>query len=151
MTKTIGYCVLICAVTFVGVVAMSHPTALSDEHRFLAGFVGNELLAVLGVILAITIAAAAQLHLSLNSIEERVGAENLFPNTRRGLQSSVHWLIALFVVAILLVVVKPFVAGSATGQSLVNGTALVLLLWNALILLSISSAVFGVKPVIDGD
>lgn len=72
----------------------------------------HELLAVLGVILAITLASAAQLHLTFNQIEESYQDKGGLSRSRRRVHSAAYWLIGLFLVAVLLVVVKPLL-GSA--------------------------------------
>jgi hypothetical protein len=151
MSKSVGYCTLICFSAVVIVLAIVAPTLLSDDNGFLKGFVGHELLALLGVILAITLASAAQLHLTLNSIEERFNRPNSFVATRNGIRSAVHWLLGLFVAALGLVVLKPCLALQTWMQSLANGLALLIVLWNILILISLTEAVFGLTALTNGD
>ncbi len=151
MNKTIAYCALICLSAVLIVVAFVRPEFISDRNGFLANFVNHELLNVLGVILAITLASAAQIHLTLNGIEERVSDENTFNRTRTGIRQSVYWLIGLFLFALLVVIAKPVAATSDFLKALFNGTSVVVLVWNVLVLVSLTQAVFGIKPMIDED
>lgn len=151
MTKNIGYCTLICLATLVAILAVAAPTLISDDNEFLKSFVNHELLNVLGVIVAITLASAAQLHLTLNGIEERLGIPNSFIKTRSGVQSSVYWLIGLFLVALAIVIVKPLVASSQWAQTLANGASVIVVVWNLLVLVSLTQAVFAVPAVTDDE
>jgi Na+/proline symporter len=151
MTKAISYCILICTGAVGIVVVVCAPRLLDDRNSFLSDFVNHEYLNVLGVILAITIASSAQIHLTLNGIEEKYKRENVFSETRRGVLAAVHWLIGIFLIAVILVVSKPLLASEGWSAALFNAVALHLLLWTVLLLLSIAQAVFGIRPVIDGD
>jgi hypothetical protein len=145
VTKTIAYCVLSLAVAVVLVLAAAAPKVLGDSNLFLKGFVSDGLLDVLGVILAITLASAGQLHLTLNQIEERHDRV-IFLKMRAGIKSAASMLIALFVAAVLLVVCKPLVSSNNDAvATLFNGGALFLLLWNVLLLISLTQGIFGIK------
>ena len=65
MTRSIAYCALICAVAVVAICAIYNPSILSDQNKFTREFVGHELLGLLGIILTITLASAANLLFSL--------------------------------------------------------------------------------------
>src|SRR5690606_5909899 len=109
MSRSIAYCVLIVSAALVVVLAAAAPSVLSDEkNSFLKDFVNHEFLNVLGVILAITLASAGQIHLALNRIEERQQKIFLI-KTRAGVRSAAYWLIGLFLLAVVLVVVKPLI------------------------------------------
>jgi uncharacterized protein YqhQ len=147
MTNTLSYCILLAVALLVCVMAAYSPGPLSDENSFLRGFVSHELLSVLGVIVTITLASSAQLHLTLNQIEERHQTEHAFLATRSGIRGAAFALIILFVLAVVLVVAKPLLASADWSQTLFNGAALLILVWNILILVSLTEAVFGLKPV----
>lgn len=149
MNKTIGYCALIAFCVLVLIVSLNAPELLSDKNSFLVNFVNHELLAVLGVILAITLASAAQLHLTFNQIEESYHQKGGLARTRARVHSAAYWLIGSFATAVVLVVVKPLLAGPAWAQSLFNGAALFILLCNILILISITQQTFLIEPRID--
>lgn len=150
MTKTVAYCALIVSGGIVVVISVYSPRILSDQNSFLFSFVNHNFLNVLGVILAITLASAAQLHLTFNRIEERYQQRGLV-KTRANLHRAAFWLIGLFIVAILLVIIKPIIADTDAMQSLFNGAAAIILLWNALILISITQAIFAIKADIEDE
>jgi hypothetical protein len=150
MKQATYICIL---VVFAGVVLVSTiaaPTILSDGNKFLLEFVGPEFLGILGVILAITLASSGQLHLAFNQIEERFKTHGL-TRTRASVRSDTYALIALFLVAVVVVIAKSALADSAWSQSLFNGTALLILLWNTLLLLSLTRTVFKIPAVFDQD
>jgi hypothetical protein len=149
MSKSVAYCTLIVAAALAVVLAAYAPAILSDRNAFLEKFVASDILNVLGVILAITLASAGQVHLAINTIEEKFGHRGL-NKTRNGVHKAAYWLIGLFLIAILIVVVKPLLAKEDWSQSLFNGAALFILLWNVLILLSLTQMIFVMRPEIKG-
>jgi hypothetical protein len=108
-------------------------------------FVNQELLALLGIIMTITLASAASLHLEFNKIEERHNKRGLV-ETRRGVKQGAMCLIVLFTVSVFLVVIKPLVHDSEIIQALFNGSAVFILLWNVLILLELTQLAFAIQP-----
>lgn len=82
------------------------PNWISDGNTFLDGFVNYYYLSVLGVILSITVASLLQAHLNLTRIEEQRGRV-CFSKARKEIKSSACLMIALFALALLIVVVKP--------------------------------------------
>lgn len=147
MSKTVSYCILTVSVALVFALSACAPTVLSDRNSFLKEFVGKGLLDVLGVILAITLASAGNLHLALNQIEERHGRHG-FARMRGGIHMAAGFLIGLFVFAVILTVAKAALATSDWSQSLFNGLGLVVLLWNVLLLISLTEGVFAIKAEI---
>jgi hypothetical protein len=149
MNKTIGYCALILSIAVVLVLAAAAPTLHSDSTDFLKGFVGAELLGVLGIILPITLGSAASVHLALNQIEEKHKAI-VFVDTRAELHSTAYSMIWLFAGAVIIVIAKSLLAkGLPWAQSLFNGAALVVLEWYILILISLTEMVFAIKADLD--
>jgi len=152
MTKSVAYTSLIVSVGIVIALAIGAPTLLSDNgNGFLKSFVSHELLAILGVILAITLASAGQLHLTFNKIEEDYKQKNALNSARRSVQSAAYWLIGLFLFAVTLVVVKPLVATTPWSQTLFNGFAIVILIAYVLALIDLLKTTFAIGPKIDGD
>lgn len=147
MGKAIPYCILIVGLGVVLALSASSPATLSDSNAFLKDFVGPELLAILAVIVSITLASTSSLHLELNKIEERHNTR-AFHKTRAGIKQAAYWLVGLLVIAIGVVALKGGLPLSEVGQSVFNGIALLVLLWNVLILTSITQAVFAVPPSI---
>ncbi|MEZ0170776.1 hypothetical protein [Microvirga sp. TS319] len=148
MSTSIAYCILICFAAIIVVLSIGAPNVLADSNSFLSSFVGAELLNILGVIVAITLASAAQMHLALNGIEERFNRRNSFVATRAGIRAGSYTLIILFAAAFLLVVAKPHVATTAWSQSLVNGAAIFIVLWNVLVLVALTQGVFALGPTL---
>lgn len=145
MSRAVAYCTLIGSFVLLMVVAASHPTALSNDNTFLGGFVTHELLGALSVIVSITLASAAQLHLSFNRAERAAGRRFL-AKARAGVKQAAYFLIALFCIAICLVVIRPWFGDSDLAQAVVNGLALFVLIWNVLILISITQLTFAIGP-----
>jgi hypothetical protein len=151
MTPTIAYCTLIVSAGIIIVLSAYAPLLLSDANRFLREFVNHEFLSVLGVILAITLASTAQLHLTLNQIEERYKQAGGLSRTKVHVHRAAHCLIWLFVAGVTVVVLKPILAIQAWRQSLFNGMAIFIIVWNVLILMVVTRTVFKIKPKIDDD
>ncbi|WP_323796240.1 hypothetical protein [Nisaea sp.] len=146
MSKNISYCILIVCVGLVLTLASSSPSILSDNNQFLKEFVGQAFLGILGVILAITLASAGQLHLTLNQIEEKYEEKNSFEKTRSGIRQASYWLISLFLFSVGLVVLKSLLAVDEWIQTIFNGFSLIVLIWNVLILITITKAIFHIRP-----
>lgn len=145
MNKTVQRCLFI--VVFVGVivVSLSAPWVLSDKNSFLRSFVGNPILSLIGVIVTIALASAANLHLRFNDIEDRAGRRILI-NTRRKVHSASYWMIATLIAVVVLLVTKSLIGSGDIATSLVNGLALVALLANILILLDLTMIVYAIDP-----
>lgn len=89
------------------------------------------------------------MHLTFNRMERDAGRTFLH-RSRQGVKAACYALIWLLIAAIVLVVVKPVAATELWSQSLFNGAALVLILWNILILISITQGVFRIGPEAPG-
>lgn len=150
MNKTVAQCSMIAAVVVWIVLSCVVPDVLSDKNTFLKGFVTHELLGFLGVIVTITLASAANLHLKLNELEEKV-QKQVFSKTRSMVKKSAYWLIGMLLIALLLVVIKPVVANSNTVESIFNGAALLVVFFNILVLIDLTQSAFSLEPSIDKD
>ncbi len=91
MNRTVALCIFICSAATCVVLSVVAPTVLSDRNSFLKGFVSHELLVLLGVIVTITLASAANLHLELNKLEEPV-RKRVFGPTRAAIKRAAYWL-----------------------------------------------------------
>ncbi|MCA3276769.1 MAG: hypothetical protein ING16_10075 [Roseomonas sp.] len=150
MSRTIAYCALICVACILLTVTIVMPDVLNDQNEFLKSFVNHELLALLGVILAITLASGGQIHLSFNQIEEHYKKPGALAAARRGVKTACFWLIALFLMAIVIVVLKPLVPEATSwGRAFLNAAALLIVFWNVLILVEIVQTVFAITPRVD--
>jgi hypothetical protein len=135
----------IASLAVLAVMVICAPQWLDDGNTFLKTFVGVEFLGALGVILAITLASLAQLHLSLNEREERRGVRFL-DETHAEIRSSGRWLIGLYIGAVAVVVTKPLLGTAPRVEALMNALALAVLGFYILILFDITSAVFSMEP-----
>ncbi|WSH28018.1 hypothetical protein U8P75_04435 [Rhizobium beringeri] len=73
MGRAVAYGILLAFTAMTIAVAAARPDWISDQNTFLKGFIGQDILNLLGVILAITLASVANIHLQFNHIEERYG------------------------------------------------------------------------------
>lgn len=149
MNKAVAYCLLIVVTGIVIACAISVPSLLNDNNRFLHDFINYELLGVMVVILTITLGSIAQLHLEFNRIEERYKKRNALLKSRQGIKLAAYFLIALFIAAIVLVTLKPILAEADWSQTLFNGFGLVILLWDILILTELTITIFSIIPHIE--
>lgn len=104
----------------------------------------HELLAVLGVIVTITLASAANLHLEFNRLEEAFGEG--FDAARAATKAYAYLLIGLFILALALVVLKPVLANTIHAQAVFNGAGILIIALNILALMDLTSAVFSIPP-----
>lgn len=146
MTKTIAWVTLIALTGILISASICAPYYLSDDgNAFFKGFVTWELLSFLGVVVTITLASAANLHLELNKLEERTGES--FKEARAAVRQSALALLALFLGAFVLVMVKPALDGPHWNAG-VNAVAILIVLFNLAVLTDLTMAVFRI-PAID--
>lgn len=146
-TKTafsVFYAYLIGLILIIGIM----PEWLNDENEFFKNFINHEYVNVLGVILAITLASLAQIHFSLNSIEEK-NRKKIFSETREEIVSTIFWLIGGFAFGLLIVIVKPLVADREVLVAVLNGVAMGVLLFYLFLLADITLSVFSIEADID--
>ena len=131
---------LIMLMAGMGAVSWFETCWLSDNNKFLANFVNQELLAVLGVIVTITLASAASLHLELNRLEDDHGEG--FEEARFATKAYAYLLIWIFLGAIALVIVKPIAAQSPFVEAVFNSLAILIIVLNVMALMDLTGAVF---------
>lgn len=148
MKFTINIASLISGFTILVVIVICMPEWIDDSNQFLKSFVGEQLLSALGVILAINLASLAQLHMSLNRLEEKRG-ERFLTAARAEVKSSARWMIGLFIASVLVVVVKPLVGSDPRALAAMNACAIFILGFYILIMADIIEAVFDLEPDID--
>jgi len=125
--------------------SITAPWVLGDQNGFLRNFVNQELLGVLGVILAITLASAGQLHLQFNEVEDAI-KRDVLSRSRAAIKRSAFSLVILFGVAVIIIVAKPHVVGDI-ACSFINSLALLILLFNLLVLTDLTQTVFAIPPL----
>ena len=150
VTRNVSWCIIIVTLGVLITLSVSEPWVLGDSNVFLKDFVNHEYLNLLGVVLAITIASAGNLHLEFNKIEDAKKIKFLV-KTRMYLKRTINILIAIFVISIPLVVAKPLLPKSDISSSLVNSAALFFVLLNALALFDISQLIFKIPPKFELD
>jgi hypothetical protein len=122
------------------------PWVLSDSNQFMKQLIGPELLSVLGVILAITLASTAQIHLAFNKVEEDHN-KTVFDAARSELRQGSYSLIGSFAVALAVLLMKSVMHFSEVAISLVNGSLVILLVFNLLVLTDITRTVFALPAI----
>lgn len=121
-------------------ISFCRPYLLSDQNDFLAGFVTHELLSVLGVIVTITLASAASLHLEFNRLEDEYG--EAFQDARDATRNYAFMLIGLFAAALALVIFKPIMVEGRWIEALFNSGAIIIVVLNIMALFDITYAIF---------
>ena len=124
------------------------PEWIDDTNRLFRNFVTHELLNVLGIIVAITLASASTLYWQLNDLEDAV-QERFMQKTRLKLIRSVYLPICTLIVAILLTIIKPISGVSSEAQASFNAVAVILLVVNFLTLVYVSRLAFKVASKLD--
>ena len=111
----------------------------SDERNtFLRDFVNQELLNLLGVVLAITLASVASLQVAFDKVKDNIEGLEL-SGTRNAVKSAIMSLNWTFLGAVVLVVIKPLMpTGCAPFVSLVNATALLLVIYYGMTLMELT-------------
>jgi hypothetical protein len=135
VSKVLPWVILVALATVLTVISFTQPWMLDDRNSFLKAFVGADYLATLGVIVSITLASAANIHLHLNNLSDDTGTR--FVNTRRSIRRSCNSLVLAFVAAIVLVTVKPLLPAAPYNAAMANSIALIIIYFNASIMLDL--------------
>jgi hypothetical protein len=125
--------------------SISHPEILDDSKQFFKDLLSKDMLPILGIILTISLASVAQLHLEFNKIEERRG-ELFLCSTRKALKGAAYMLIGTFVLGIIVVSLKAIIADTSFLQAIFNSLGILLLSLNVIILSDLTSAAFSIGP-----
>lgn len=141
-----SYFVLFISTCTLLVIGLGSPHYISDNNTFLKEFVNSNLLNVLGVTLAITLASIANVHFAFNRMEAHYKKLGYLNGSRAALRKATYWLIGIFVAACIVVITKPVAISSPTSEAIYNMAALVCLIWHVLILLSITRLIFSILP-----
>lgn len=144
MTRILSIAALIVLTLAIGLISCTQPNWLSDQNAFLKDLVGSQLLGILGVIVTITLASAASLHLELNRLEDSFSES--FEEARLATKAYAYLLIGMFALALILVTVKPIVASNSHLEAAFNGAAIWIIVLNILAWLDLTGAVFAIPP-----
>jgi len=151
VNKTIAQCSVICASAVWIILSFTAPWVLSDNNTLLAAFISQGgFISFLGVVVTITLASAANLHLELNKMEEKV-QKRVFTKTRNSIKKSAFWLIGMLLIAILIATTKSLICNTEIAQSLFNGASLLIVFFNILVLIDLTQTAFALEPSIKSD
>lgn len=147
MTKTIAWIILLTLTAILVSASFCAPYYLSDSgNAFFKNFANHNLLSVLGVIVTITLASAANLHLEINKLEDATGDE--FLEARTAVRLCSYSLIVVFAVAAVLVIVKATIPEyDDTKTALVNSAVVLILGFSIGVLTDLTAAVFDIPPM----
>lgn len=138
-----------CVVVLAGVfIAMSvcNPSILA-KNEFLVGFINQEILNIMAVIMTISIASIATIHIWFNELEDKHG-KKVFGLARREINQAAFYFIGLFLAQLVCLIVRslPLFHSSEVALSLFNGISLLLLLCSVLTLVDIMAVVRALTP-----
>jgi hypothetical protein len=150
MNRTAAVCSLLAWVAIWLCVATTEPQWLGDSNRFMKSFLEQSFIEFMGVVVTITLASSANLFIELNKLEDRVKTR-AFPKTKRHVKHSAFALIGALVVSVALSVIKPIVDCGERSQAIVNGFAVLVVLFSVLILIDLTVAAFHFEPPFDGE
>lgn len=140
--RIISIVALIALITTLATASVLCPRWLSDDgNTFLCNFVNHEFLSFLGVIVTITLASAANLHLEFNRIDDLSQSE-AFTAARSAIKAYTVMLIVLFAGSFALVLFKPIFGIGAQQSAGFNSAAIVVVVLNILALADLTLSVF---------
>jgi hypothetical protein len=127
---------------FAALTVLAFPWALSDQNDFLEQFMTHEFLSFMGVVVTITLASTANIHISLRRKEESIGDDTAFSGTRARVKASAFSLIWAMFLSLALVVIKPLLPSNIYLEAAANATGIAIILWGILIILDITKLSF---------
>lgn len=105
-------------------ISLQYPDWFSDSNSLLKNFINHEYLAFMGIIVTISLASAANIHIELNRIEEKIGV-NIFSKSRKKLKISCALLIISLIISFIIVFVKGVGFNSNLTQSVINSSSII--------------------------
>jgi hypothetical protein len=118
-------------------------------NKLLLSFVHDQMINIVAILVTITTASAAQLHLTLNEIEKGEG-KTIFSRTRKEIKDNVLVIVIVFIAEIFFLVLLDWLEG-ARGQCVVIGLMIVSLILAILLMYDIVGSIFKIpafpKPV----
>ena len=97
-------------IIFFGVVvsiAVCKPELLV-ENDFLKSFINHEIVNILALIMTVTTASVANIHLAFNRTEEAVQKLDVFIEARKEVNESAFWLIGLFIFSVIVLIIRSY-------------------------------------------
>ncbi len=117
------------------------PELLTDENAFFDEFVGQNLLAFMGVILTLSLGLLAQLFLSVAKLADLLD-KSAVTEIRDELRSTAKTLVLLFFVSIALFFLKPMFPGNDTIEAIFNAAVVFVVVYYLLILSDVVLSIF---------
>lgn len=145
VNRTIAVCALIAWAALWLTLIAAAPWTLSDQNDFLKGFVNEEFLSFMGVVVTITLASAANLYIEMNKLEDRANRA-VFIQSKRDVRHSAYFLIGTLVAAIVTVILKPLLDCGERSQAAVNGVAVTILIVSVMTLIDLTQTAFALDP-----
>lgn len=141
MSKIDSWMVFLLVCAFMVGASLMYPESLGDGNGFLGGFVNHEFLNFMGVIVTITLASIANLHIELRK-KEREAGEEFLAKTRVAVKKSAFSLIWALFLSVVLVVVKPLLPEADVWRAIANTFSIAIILWGILVILDITKLAF---------
>lgn len=138
MTKFDHRMILLLTGLFLVAIVIKEPYLVSDQNKLLKEFVSDPLLSFMGLIVTITLASTANIHLILRKMEKDAGREFL-TGTKRAVRRSAFSLIWALVLSIILVTIKGSIPTSHdTAIAAINSLAILTCLGGISVILDIT-------------
>jgi hypothetical protein len=141
--KNVFAITLIVLVGVIVSISIFHPLIL--ETKFISKLVEDQCLNILAVIMTISIASIATIHIWFNELEDK-HEKKVFGAARRQINQGAFLFIWLFVGEVVLLIVRSFFEGNNVAISLFNGFALLILLCSVLTLADLMGVVKSLTP-----
>jgi hypothetical protein len=145
--KLFPWVYLVILATVLLLLSAFRPEWVGDQNSFLKNFVGSDLIATLGIVVSITLASIANIHLHLNRLAVEI--DRKFTRTKRSLRRSALSLCWAFIAAIALSILKPLISAGPISSALANSFAIVILYFSAQILLDITRTTLRIPSPLD--
>ena len=145
MNRTIAICALLAWAAAWAALVAAAPWTISDQNRFLKGFVNEQFLSFMGVVVTITLASAANLYIELNKLEDKIG-QQVFIKTKADVRTSAYFLIGTLIASIVTVIMKPLLDCGPRAEAGVNGVAITILILSIMVLIDLTQAAFNLDP-----
>lgn len=137
--------ILFSFIAIIGAVSVSWPNVLAD-NGFLNGLMGPDLVAVLVVVLTITFASVANVHLSIGRLVSNAADKATAMAAARRARSELNsnaWLIFwAFLVAMIALVLNGALPGNAHVDAVTTAVCLTVILLNGLVMHDIYRSIF---------
>ncbi|PTW44705.1 hypothetical protein C8J25_109135 [Sphingomonas faeni] len=137
--------ILFASIAIVGALSISRP-AVFAKNRFLQAFMGPDMVSVLIVMLTITFASVANIHLSITRMvalaPDRAEAAGAAGRARAQLNTNAWTIFWAFAVSLLSLIVNGEYPKDELVQSTTTGVCLVVLILNGLVMHDIYRSIF---------